>query len=552
MTKKRKQRPESVEDLSTASSYESEEDDDRSHSSQQHAAAAQVSSSEKKDDSSDEEDEKQRSILPASSSESEEDDDQPHSSQQHAAAAAAQVSSSEEEDDSSDEEDEKQRSMLPASSSESEEDDDQPHSSQQHAAAAAAVQVSSSEKEDDSSDEGDEKQRSILPASSSEYEEDDDQPHSSQQHAAAAAQVSSSEEEDDSSDEEDEKQRSILPASANHPSKPHPKSSSESESDTGTEPARVKSKAKPTDLPQPKVQAQRSSTPVKLGSKRPAHSTEPKRTKKNPDEAPFPSVANDETSVVNDETSVANDVTSVANDETSVANDETSVANDETKEDGKKSDGQAKVLFQRIWSEEDELGILKGILEFISKTGQEPYRYVDAFHNFIKKSLHVEVSSLQLKDKIRRMKKKFETHEAKKKKGIEPRLLRPHDRALFEFSKKIWGEWPNGLVEKPKPLAKYVTKAQKESEAKAKVLSQPSVPESGDVNLLYNNISCFKELDEDEMKRGLTLIGESKRKELERRWKVLQYSEMELLGNRSLLIGEQIKLVSQALQSSND
>ncbi|WVY92425.1 hypothetical protein V8G54_031513 [Vigna mungo] len=476
MTKKRKQRPVPVEDPSTASSSESEEDDDRSHSSQQHAVAA---------------------------------------------AAAAQVSSSEKEDDSSDEEDEKQRSILPASSSESEEDDDRSHSSQQHAVAvAAAAQVSSSEKEDDSSDEENEKQRSILPASSSESEEDDDQPHSSQQHAAAAAQVSSSEEEDDSSDEEDEKQLSILPASANHPSKPHPKSSS-SESDTDTERARVKSKPKPTDLPQPKVQAQSSSTPVKLGSKRPAHTTEPKRTKKNPDDAPFPSVANDETSVVNDETSVAND---------------------ETKEDGKKNfDGQAKVLFQRIWSEEDELSILKGILEFISKTGQEPYKYVDAFHNFIKKSLHVEVSGHQLKDKIRRMKKKFETHEAKKKKGIEPRLLRPHDRALFEFSKKIWGEWPNGLVEKPKPLAKYVTKAQKESEAKAKVLSLPSVPESGDVSFLYNNISCFKELDEDEMKRGLTLIGESKRKELERKWKVLQYSEMELLVNRSLLIGEQIK-----------
>ncbi|XP_014515080.1 STOREKEEPER protein-like [Vigna radiata var. radiata] len=364
-------------------------------------------------------------------------------------------------------------------------------------------------------------------ASSSEPEEDDDRPHSSQQHAAAAAQVSSSEEEDDSS-EEDEKQRSTLPASANHSSKPHPKSSS-SESESDSEPARAKPKPKPTDLPQPKVQAQRSSTPVKLGSKRPAHateSTEPKRTKKKPAEAPSPSVANDK-----------------------------------TEEDG--TGGQAKVLFQRIWSAEDELSILKGIPEFISKTGQEPYWHIDAFHNFIKKSLHVEVSSHQLKDKIRRLKKKFETYEAKKKKGILPRL-RFHDGVLYAQSKKIWGERATELVEKPKPLAKTKTQKKeseakakvptqkKESEAKTKVPGQPSASESGDVSLLYSNISCFKELDEDEMKRGLTLIEESKRKELERRWKVLQYSEMELLVNRSLLIGEQIKLISEALQSSNN
>ncbi|QCD92803.1 STOREKEEPER protein-like [Vigna unguiculata] len=386
-------------------------------------------------------------------------------------------------------------------------------------------------------------------ASSSESEEDDDRRHSSQPHAAPpptpapAAQVSSSEEEDDSSEEEDqdEKQRSTLPASANAPSIPHPKSSSsesESESDTDSQPAQVKPKSKPKPAdqpqPQPKVQAQRSSTPVKPGSKRPADVTEPKRAKKKATEAPSPSFANEG-----------------------------------TEEDGKKAGGQAKVLFQRIWSEEDELGILKGILEFISKTGQEPYRYADAFHNFIKKSLHVEVSSHQLKEKIRRMKKRFLTHAAREKNGKEPRLFKPHHKTLFEFSKKIWGEWPNGLVEKSKPLAKYVTKTPKKESAttgvakpNAKAPSQPSpsllalpAPEnsdSGDVSLLYSNISCFKELDEDEMKRGLTLIGESKRKDLERRWKVLQYSEMELLANRSLLIGEQIKLVSEALQSSNN
>ncbi|KAK7364916.1 hypothetical protein VNO80_13662 [Phaseolus coccineus] len=377
-------------------------------------------------------------------------------------------------------------------------------------------------------------------ASSSESEEDDNQPRSSQPHApppppppVAAAQVSSSGEEDDSS-EEDEEQRSTLPASANPPSNPHPKSSS-SDSDTDSEPTRAKPKPKPkpTDQLQPQNQAQRSSSQVKPVSKRPTHKTDPKRAKKKRADAPS-----------------------------------SSVANDATEEDGKKSGGQTK-MFQRIWSHEDEVGILKGILEFISRTGQDPYKYADAFHNFIKKSLHVEVSSLQLKEKIRRMKKRFETHMERQMQRKEPRLLKPHDQTLFEFSKKIWSDWPNGLVEKPKLNGKAAARTPKKEsattsvpKAKAKVLSQPSAPllalpapgehDSGDVSLLYRKISCFEELDADEMKRGLTLIGESKRKELERRWNMLVHSEMELLANRSLLIGEQIKLVSEALQSATN
>ncbi|CAJ1953365.1 unnamed protein product [Sphenostylis stenocarpa] len=356
--------------------------------------------------------------------------------------------------------------------------------------------------------------------SSSESEEDDEQAPSSQPHAApAGVQVSSSGEEDDSSQEEDDEQRPILPASA--PSNPRPKfSSSESESDTDSEPTRAKSK--------PADQAQRAPAPAQSGSKRPASVTEPKRAKKKPTGAPS-----------------------------------SSVPNDEAVEDGKKSGGQGK-MFQRIWSDEDVLGILKGMNEFIAMTGQDPYRYVDAFHNFVKKSLHLEASSSQLKEKIRRLRKKFETLEQREKQGQEPRFVSPHDETVYEISKKIWGDGANGLIEKPKKAAAKTPKREavnsSAAKPKAKPPSEPSVlpsdlPESGkhdgnDVSLLYREISRFQELDEEDMKKGLTLIGESKRKELEGRWKNLRHAEMELLVNRSLLIAEQIKLVSEALHSS--
>ncbi|CAJ1957121.1 unnamed protein product [Sphenostylis stenocarpa] len=358
--------------------------------------------------------------------------------------------------------------------------------------------------------------------SSSESEEDDEQAPSSQPHAAPAEVQVSSSEEDDTSQDEDDEQRPILPASA--PSDPRPKfSSSESESDTDSEP--TPAKPKPAD----QAQTQRFPTPVKSGSKRPASVTEPKRAKKKPTGAPS-----------------------------------SSVPNDEAVEDGKKSSGQMKA-FQRIWSNEDVLGILKGMSEYISMTGQDPYRYADAFHNFVKKSLHLEASSSQLKEKIRRLRKKFETLEQREKQGLEPRFVSPQDETAYEISKEIWGEGANRLVEKPKLDRKAAKTAKTPNSSatkpKPKPPPEPSAPppdlpgsenhDGDDVSLLYREISRFQELDKDDMKKGLTLMGESKRKELEGRWKILRHAEMELLVNRHLLIAEQIKLVSEALLSSS-
>ncbi|MCI36643.1 mediator-associated protein 1-like, partial [Trifolium medium] len=41
----------------------------------------------------------------------------------------------------------------------------------------------------------------------------------------------------------------------------------------------------------------------------------------------------------------------------------------------------------RIFSEEDELAILRGVADFLSKTGKDPLKNIAAFHGFVKKSL---------------------------------------------------------------------------------------------------------------------------------------------------------------------
>ncbi|QHO18047.1 uncharacterized protein DS421_10g317230 [Arachis hypogaea] len=55
-------------------------------------------------------------------------------------------------------------------------------------------------------------------------------------------------------------------------------------------------------------------------------------------------------------------------------------------EDPQKSRDEFKSRFQRVFSEEDEIGILKGLSEFIAKTGKEPCKSVFEFYDFTKGS----------------------------------------------------------------------------------------------------------------------------------------------------------------------
>ncbi|KAL0420251.1 UNVERIFIED_CONTAM: putative transcription factor [Sesamum latifolium] len=103
------------------------------------------------------------------------------------------------------------------------------------------------------------------------------------------------------------------------------------------------------------------------------------------------------------------------------------------------SDDSKKLLFQRVWSEDDEIVILKGMIDYVSKKKSDPVGELNAFHDFIKKNLHVEVSRSQLQDKIRRLRRKYENNKSKEKEGKDRSFGKPHEQKAFELSKKIWG-----------------------------------------------------------------------------------------------------------------
>ena len=47
-------------------------------------------------------------------------------------------------------------------------------------------------------------------------------------------------------------------------------------------------------------------------------------------------------------------------------------------------------MFQRLWSEEDEIVILEGMIEFKNKHNVDPFANLDQYHEFLKKSLQTD------------------------------------------------------------------------------------------------------------------------------------------------------------------
>ncbi|XP_043717723.1 probable transcription factor At4g00390 [Telopea speciosissima] len=105
----------------------------------------------------------------------------------------------------------------------------------------------------------------------------------------------------------------------------------------------------------------------------------------------------------------------------------------------KPGNDKKKQLFQRLWTDDDELAILKGMLNSYCEKGMDPFTDMNAFLDFIKKSLHVNVTRNQLSDKMRRLRKKYMNNAGRGREVGDPFFSKPHEHKTFELSKKIWG-----------------------------------------------------------------------------------------------------------------
>ncbi|KAF6144596.1 hypothetical protein GIB67_006088 [Kingdonia uniflora] len=94
--------------------------------------------------------------------------------------------------------------------------------------------------------------------------------------------------------------------------------------------------------------------------------------------------------------------------------------------------------FHRIWTESDEITFLQGLLDSSNTHGLFFPRDLPIFYNRFSNSMSQPYTRSQLSEKLRRLRKKFRVASARIARGLEFCLLSPHDRALFDLSKKLW------------------------------------------------------------------------------------------------------------------
>ncbi|CAN1272064.1 Probable transcription factor At5g28040 [Linum perenne] len=98
---------------------------------------------------------------------------------------------------------------------------------------------------------------------------------------------------------------------------------------------------------------------------------------------------------------------------------------------------KSRQLFQRLWTDEDEIELLQGFYEYTSQRGGS-HHDTAMFYDQIKSKLQLDFNKNQLVEKLRRLKKKYRNVLSKIGSGKEFSFKSPHDQVTFEISRKIW------------------------------------------------------------------------------------------------------------------
>ncbi|GFP85759.1 mediator-associated protein 1 [Phtheirospermum japonicum] len=105
---------------------------------------------------------------------------------------------------------------------------------------------------------------------------------------------------------------------------------------------------------------------------------------------------------------------------------------------------ESRKLFQRLWTDEDEIELLQGFLDYTTHrcgphSSSQHHHDTTAFYDQIKSKFQLDFNKNQLVEKLRRLKKKYRNVINKFGSGKDYTFKSPHDQATFEISSKIWG-----------------------------------------------------------------------------------------------------------------
>ena len=231
----------------------------------------------------------------------------------------------------------------------------------------------------------------------------------------------------------------------------------------------------------------------------------------------------------------------------------------------KKISGEdAKKMFQRLFSETDEIAMLQGFLDFTSTRG-DPYENMDAFCDYVKTLIDFNASKAQIVTKLQRCKKKFVNivKNALKKGRTEDKVTcsKDLDQKAFELSRKIWGV--NGVLPaKPRKKFNDVVKSppspshtpKKEVEKrKGSVVVDAQLSSSREVALFFKaaNVSVFG-LDESTVSAVWDMVEDgAKKREVEEKLKKLKDMQVELCLQRTALLDTTAKMIFKDNASSS-
>ncbi|CAH8255762.1 unnamed protein product [Arabidopsis lyrata] len=196
---------------------------------------------------------------------------------------------------------------------------------------------------------------------------------------------------------------------------------------------------------------------------------------------------------------------------------------EEQKDPGKNFPPTKKNYFQRKWSEDDEIVLLQGMIDFKNDKGKSPYDDMTAFIDTVKNIISFQANQSQFTTKIRRLKDKYLR---KRNKGADEKsFAKAHDLKCFQLSKLIWES----------------TKVKEES-------LKPNEEKVLDwfVNSsLVGSVASFG-VAEHVVKQRWSLVSMKMKKKLEEKFKLLKEKESEYLWLKSRFFHEVNSLIAEA------
>ncbi|CAA7029791.1 unnamed protein product [Microthlaspi erraticum] len=238
-----------------------------------------------------------------------------------------------------------------------------------------------------------------------------------------------------------------------------------------------------------------------------------------------------------------------------------------TSGDDEKKTGEdsKKPAFQRLWTEDDEITILQGMIDFKADKGKSPYEDTTAYYDFVKGSISCVVTKNQFMDKLRSLKKKYMNKE-------KPVFTKPHDQKSYKLCKYIWGS--DGLalesavksngVSKKKSSKKKLDSVKQElvfgsPNGKQKAVEEDEVagddvvslavavkkPDWFESSFLVRAIAGLG-VDEGYVKERWGLVPVEMKKKVEEKVKALQVREFEFVLEKTEFLHEVTSMIAEA------